>query len=171
MECILNQLDPVSTFTSYYLKTQFNIILSIESTTPKRPLFFRNNDYGSVCISRLPMLAKYSKSVLLLDTINLLMLAKEWKLWTATLPYWIPCKNSKEVSLTFLSYILGLISNRLLTTDFQIISQGGSNGAYDGTNGIQTNLYQSSYIFPWEHHSTNAPYPYFFIYLRRPHTV
>jgi hypothetical protein len=74
---ILKQLNPVSTFASYYLKAHFNIILSIKSTTPKRPLFFRFNDYSFVSISRLPMLAKYFKSVLLLDMKNLLLLDKD----------------------------------------------------------------------------------------------
>jgi hypothetical protein len=123
VQSILNQLDPVSTFTSYYLKTLLNIILSIKSTTPKRPLFFQFHDYNFVCISRFPMLAKYFKSVLLLDMINLLILTKERKLWTATSAYQIPCKNTKEVSVTFLSYILVLVSNRLLTMDLQILSR------------------------------------------------
>ena len=75
------------------------------------------------------------------------------------------------MTVTLLPYILGLVSNRLLSTDLQILSQGGSNGIYDGTSDTQTNLYQNSYIFPREHHSTNAPYPQLFIYFRHPHAV
>jgi hypothetical protein len=48
---ILNQINPVHTFTSYLFKIRFNIVLPMTPASPKWSLYFRISDYNFVCIS------------------------------------------------------------------------------------------------------------------------